>query len=111
MSRPFKGTITMPANTNAQRLSDLLKAVVGTGGDAGCSTRYRSWTIIADQANTGSLYIGGAGVASTNYGVILAATDSWTVGEGNMLNNETAEAYWIRGSANSQILHFDGRIA
>jgi len=113
MARPYKGTISLPADTTAHRLSDCIKAAAGagTGGDAGASARYCGWTLTADPANAGDLYIGGANVSSTIYGVTLGPADDWTVGSGNLLNNKETHDYWIRGSANSLKFHFEGEIA
>ena len=110
MARPFLGTITMPASTTAQRLSDLIKAVVGTGGDAGASTRYAEITIRNDDANTSDLFIGNAGVSSTNFAQRLFATGSFTIGAGNVMNNVAAEQWWVRFTVNSQKLAVFGRV-
>jgi len=101
----------MANNTNAQRLSSLITAALGTGGDAGASTRYKGWTFIADAANTADLYIGDAGVSSTDYGIALSAGDSWSIGEGNQQNNETTESYWVRSGTGQQKINFTGYIA
>ena len=110
MSRPFNGTITTAANTNAQRLSDLVTAVVGTGGDAGASKRYTEIYIRNNDAQ-GDMYIGGAGVSTTNYTYHLVAGASATLGAGNERNNIALENYWVRYASNSQTFNFGGRIA
>lgn len=111
MSRPFLGTITTAANSNAQRLSDLVKAVIGSGGDSRASTRYCELYIRNDDAQA-DMFIGNAGVTTTtNYTYHLVAGASVVLGAGNQINNICLENYWVRYASNSQKFNFGGRIA
>ena len=110
MARPFLGSLVLPADTTAHRLSSLITAVEGTGGDAGASKRYAEISIRSDDANTGDIFIGGPTVSSTNFADRLFATGSKTIGAGNVMNNVATENIWIRSTVNSQKISFYGRI-
>jgi len=101
----------MPANTTAQRLSDLITAVVGTGGDAGASKRYAEFSIRNDDANTSDLFGGNATVSSTNFGFRLLGPSEKAFGTGNVMNNIDTSNIWIRFTQNSQKFAFWGRVA
>lgn len=109
VSKPFKGTITLPADTNIHRLSDCLKAVsgAGTGGAADAATRYVGWTLTADTGNAGTIFIGGSDVTTAIYARNLAAGITWTV-TSTSANPIAVNDYWVLGSANSQKFHFEG---
>lgn len=110
MSEPFLGKITTAANSNAQRLSSLIKGTVGSGGNARYSTRYSNWTITNDAAS-GEMYIGGASVSSTEYAVVVLPGFEWSPQGSPVMNNLVADNFWVRFASNSQAFHFRGQIA